>query len=86
MTKGQIEHYLDNENRIGRWPKKQAEKLIILGYLASKFKANKVYHEREVNETLKEWHTFNDWAVLRRALVEFGYFDRNRDGTEYKLV
>jgi len=56
-----------------------------LAYLASKFQLDISYSEREVNEILKQWHTFEDWALLRRELYDKGYFDRELDGSNYRL-
>jgi hypothetical protein len=54
--------------------------------VAQKFELGRFYHEREVNEVLKQWHTFSDWPLLRRELVERGLMTRNRDGTNYRRV
>ena len=39
--------------------------------------------EREVNEVLKQWHTFEDWALLRRELFMYKFLKRYKDGTQY---
>jgi hypothetical protein len=66
-----------------RWPKDRRQRELILEYLTAKFEAARSYHELEVNEILKQWHTFSDWSGLRRELVDKGYFSRNYDGTQY---
>jgi hypothetical protein len=38
-----------------------------------------------VNEILLEWHTFGDWALLRRWLCDWDHMERERDGTRYRL-
>lgn len=81
-----VSRFLDDEERVKQWPKKLSDKKLVLAYLAGKFDANHIYHEREVNELLKQWHTFSDWPLLRRELVEQGFFSRNRTGTEYRLL
>ncbi len=80
------ERFLDSDSRVVQWPSKQADKESILGYLASKFSKERPYSEIEVNEILKEWHTFSDWPLLRRELYERGYFDRNISGSEYRRL
>ena len=70
-----LNKFLDTNGLIKIWPKKQKDKELILAFLASKFKYNHSYHEIEMNDVLKEWHTFNDWLLLRRELFERGYFD-----------
>ena len=54
-------------------------------YLVSRFEPGREYSEREVNELLLGWHTFGDWALLRRLLCDWRYMDRERDGTRYRL-
>lgn len=58
----------------------------IYEYLSEKFEFDKVYAEREVNELLKRWSTTGDHVILRRALVDFGFLSRKRDGSEYMRV
>ncbi|MFW5690904.1 MAG: DUF2087 domain-containing protein [Chloroflexota bacterium] len=36
-----------------------------------------------VNDLLNRWHTFEDWAVLRRELVDRRMLCRARDGSVY---
>ncbi len=81
-----IARYLDEEGRVTRWPGgkgKTEEHKIILEYLASKFADGVIYSEREVNDILKRFHTFEDWAMLRRELFERGYLNRTSNGTQY---
>ncbi|PJF32041.1 MAG: hypothetical protein CUN52_01995 [Phototrophicales bacterium] len=83
---GRIHHYLDEQGRVVRFPvskKNRKDQTIILEYLAEKFEIGKVYTERDVNELLKQWHTFGDWALLRRELFERGYINRKADCSEY---
>lgn len=82
----ELERFLDTNGRLIQWPAKHANKQLVVAYLSSKFELSKIYHERDVNEILKQWHTFSDWPLLRRSLVDYGYLTRNRDSTEYKLV
>lgn len=65
------------------WPAKESARLEVLEYLISKFSEDNFYPESEVNEILKAWHTFDDWALLRRELFNRGYFDRELDGSDY---
>lgn len=80
-----LERYLDEEGRVTRWPgrKHKQDQEVILDYLASKFTPGKRYHERDVNAILSQFHTFEDWAMLRRELFERGYFNRTKDGAVY---
>lgn len=67
----------DGEGRVTRWPKKAVDRNAVLDYLASKFEVSKIYKEAEINEILKRFHTFGDWALLRRELYEAKRLDRN---------
>lgn len=83
-----LARYLDGEGRVTRWPgrKHAAAQIAILEYLASRFEAGVVYTEKEVNAILNRFHTFEDWALLRRELFERGYLNRERDGSTYWLT
>ncbi|MEO0561039.1 MAG: DUF2087 domain-containing protein [Chloroflexota bacterium] len=81
--------YLDDAARVTRWPARsrhKADQDIILQYLTTKFALNQRYTEREVNDLLKQWHTFADWALLRRELYSRGYLNRHKDGSAYWRV
>lgn len=63
--------------------KKEKKKIVILSRIAGEFKQQQTYTEKEVNEVLKE--IYEDFATLRRYLVEYGYMERTRDGKSYWL-
>ena len=86
MNDPKLKRFLNEEGQLLVWPKKQADKERVIAYLAPKFEFNRSYHELEVNETLKQWHIFGDWPLLRRELFERGYLDRNRSGTDYRRL
>lgn len=77
--------YLDDQGRLRQWPTKQKDQLLVLAYLATKFTYGTSYTEAEVNEVLKQWHTFGDWPLLRRELFDRNFLDRNPDGSHYRL-
>ncbi len=78
-----LKNYLDIEGRLKVWPSKKKNRVLALEYLADQFKEDVEYSEKEVNEILNKYHTFNDSALLRRALFEFEYFNRTRDCSKY---
>ena len=82
----ELKKYLDNNNKIKVWPKRKEDKKIVVEYLASKFEADKVYSEKEVNEIILFWHTFNDHTLLRRELVEQKLLTRTPDCKQYTLI
>ena len=78
-----IDRFIDAEGKITQLPSKHAPRAAVLEYLASKFEAGRDYTEKEVNAACDEWHTFNDYFILRRELVESGLLLRERDGSRY---
>lgn len=78
-------HLLTNDGRVARWPKKEIERHFVLGFMRSKFAEGRKYTESEVNDTIGEWHAFNDHALLRREMFEHGMIHRTRDGKDYWL-
>lgn len=82
MEKG-IDNYLDENGKVKQWPSKMIMKNKVLEYLLRKFEDEVKYTEAQVNEILKEWHTFNDYFILRRGLIDAGYLKRHVDGSQY---
>lgn len=74
---------LNEEGQVTRWPTKPKEKTLVIEYLATKFSKKEDYSERDVNELLKRWHAFSDWALLRRELFERGFLGRDKNGSSY---
>ena len=68
---------------LARFPKKEKKKIAILAHIAKNFVVEKKYSEKEVNEILKK--IYADHVTIRRYLIEYGYMDRNRDGSQYWL-
>jgi hypothetical protein len=61
----------------------EKHKLIVLREIAKRFRGERLYTEKEVNEILKT--AYEDYAVLRRYLIEYGFMDRETDGSQYWL-
>jgi hypothetical protein len=78
-----FDRLLDNYGRIIRWPKKQAEQMQVLKYLRTKFQSGKQYTESEINIILNEWHTFGDYAMLRRMMYDTYLLERTPDCRVY---
>ena len=78
--------FIDARGRFTRWPAKRKLQLVALAELAERFELYRKYSEREVNDILQDWHTFGDWALLRRDLFDLGYFERSPDGASYWRV
>jgi hypothetical protein len=78
-----IENLLDDKGRIVRWPKKKLEKYAVLLYLHQKMTIGKIYSEKEINEIILQWHSFGDYALLRREMFDNYLLERTKDGKEY---
>jgi hypothetical protein len=78
-----INQYLDEDNKIKIWPSKKVLKTEVLAYLAEKFEPGVFYAEKEVNEIIKAWHTFGDFFLLRRELIDKKFLSRTQDGSKY---
>lgn len=76
-------HVLDHRGRIKRWPKRFDEKKFVLELLQSKFVRGRAYSEKEVNDIIREWHLFDDHALLRREMVDRCLVNRTNDGRKY---
>jgi hypothetical protein len=63
-------------------PLKQGQIVVILEEIARRFEPDRQYTEREVNTILEE--TTEDFATVRRFLVDYGYLTRTRDGSVYQ--
>lgn len=83
MDEIDISKFLDKDGKIKVWPAKHQYKREVVRYLSKKFVALKSYTEKEVNEIIKENHTFNDYFILRRSLIDYGFLKRLADGSKY---
>jgi|SRR5688572_8983398 len=79
----ELRPFVDEAGRLRQWPTKQKTQRFAAAYLAERFERGRTYNERQVNELLNEWHTFGDWALLRRVLFDWGHLDRESDGSMY---
>lgn len=61
--------------------KKEKKKIVILRKVSEQFDTSRKYSEKEVNDILK--NIWDDFATMRRYLIEYGYLNRTKDGKEY---
>ncbi|WMJ83291.1 DUF2087 domain-containing protein [Oscillospiraceae bacterium LTW-04] len=78
-----IKRFLDASGRIIQLPKRAVPRAAVLSYLAEKFEAGSTYTEKSVNAICTQWHTFNDYFILRRELIDSGLLCRKPDGSSY---
>ena len=75
-----LRNYTLNQ-RLTDIPRKQAKLIVVLEWLVRLFEKDRIYSESEVNEILKQRH--DDYARLRRDLVDMKYLHRDSSGSEY---
>ncbi|MFP5318634.1 MAG: DUF2087 domain-containing protein [Acidimicrobiia bacterium] len=69
------------DGKLASIPVHRSKRLIVLDYLANRFEVGLAFPEKEVNETLREFHP--DVAALRRYLVDEGLLSR-RNGVYWR--
>lgn len=84
MPEKNFQHFLDDSGQLVAWPSKQKVQLMALKYLSEKLEWDREYSEREINEILTQYHTFNDPALLRRELYMNHFLNRETNGTQYR--
>ncbi len=62
-------------------PAKEKRKIVVLRHILQRFVPGRDYTEKEVNGVLKA--IYQDYVTLRRYLIEYGFMDRDRDGSRY---
>nr|WP_312579820.1 DUF2087 domain-containing protein [Sedimentibacter sp.] len=78
-----IKPFLDDDGKIKQVPVPNKNKIQVLDYLANKFEQGKSYKEKEVNEIIDDWHTFGDYFLLRRLLIDYKLLMRTANGDSY---
>ena len=63
------------------FPLKEKKRVAILRHILKCFDANKNYTEKEVTAIIKP--IYDDYALLRRYLIEYGFMERTQDGSSY---
>jgi len=67
-----------------KFPLKQKEKLVVLREIIKRINSKQIYHEKELNEILKT--IYEDYVLIRRYLIEYGFLDRKPDGSQYWVM
>lgn len=66
---------------ISSFPLKEKKRVAILKHILKYFEIDLTYTEKEVNDILIKF--YDDYVLLRRCLIEYGFMDRVRDGSSY---
>ena len=79
--KSVIENYMNENGGLKSYPSKEKKKIIILEEIVKNFSKGKMYSEKELNRILKR--IYEDYATIRRALIEYGFIERTNDCSSY---
>lgn len=63
---------------------KEKQRYVVLREISTRFQSGQIYTEAEVNEILKG--VYDDYVTVRRFLIEYGFIDREPDGSKYWLI
>jgi hypothetical protein len=67
-----------------QFPQKEKQRLVILREISTHLKKDYIYDEKELNQILKGF--YEDYILIRRYLVDYGFLDRKSDGSRYWLT
>jgi hypothetical protein len=76
----------DDQGRLIRLPVKFSVQRMVMWALWLHLPPKRVMHEREVNEILKAWNTFDDHVTPRRELINMQLMTRKDDCSDYEKV
>ncbi len=79
--KDTIKNCIDESGALKSYPAKEKKKIIVLEEIIKNFSKGKTYSEKEINRVLKR--IYEDYATIRRALVEYGFVERTNDCNSY---
>ncbi|MDJ1110991.1 MULTISPECIES: DUF2087 domain-containing protein [Macrococcus] len=71
-------------NKLVQIPKKEKDKILLFDWFVTLFNHTKTYSEKEINEIIKAY--YDDYAIIRRYMVDYGYLKRTDDGKCYERV
>ncbi|AWH78658.1 DUF2087 domain-containing protein [Clostridioides difficile] len=90
VTEEERKHILDtsfesmNPLKLKVFSSKEKKKVVILSKILEQFERGKKYSEKEVNQILES--IYDDFATIRRYLIEYGFMSRNKECTKYWLT
>lgn len=79
----ELRRFLDEKERVKTWPAKSDMKINICKYISTKFEDGRFYTEKEVNAIIEAWHTFGDYFMIRRGMIDYKFLSRTKNGASY---
>ena len=84
ITQDEQEEFVNkyfSEGFLTTFPQKEKQRLVILREISNHLQVDYNYDEQELNQFLKGF--YEDYVLIRRYLVEYGFLDRKSDGSSY---
>ncbi|MDD7794425.1 DUF2087 domain-containing protein [Clostridium sp. 'White wine YQ'] len=81
MDLAEGERIVNSQPKLRNFPVKEEKRKALLPRFAALFEPDKEYTELEVKRIIKP--IYEDDAIIRRYLVDYGYLGRNKDGSKY---
>ena len=72
---------MDKSGLLKSYPSREKKKIIVLEEIMKRFEGSVIYSEKEINDILKT--VYDDFATIRRALIEYGFLSRSNDCRSY---
>lgn len=69
--------------RLKTFSPKEKKKVVILSKISEQFSLGKKYTEKEVNKIIQS--IYDDYVIIRRYLIMYGFMERTKDGSSYWL-
>jgi len=66
-----------------KFPPREKQRLVVLREITKLLESERTYSEKELNQILKV--IYDDYVLIRRYLIEYGFLDRKSDGSQYWL-
>ena len=79
-----IRTYMDENGALLRFPAREKKKIVVLREIMKNFKPDREYSEKEINRILERIYA-QDYPTIRRYLIEYGFMDRSKDGSVYRV-
>lgn len=77
-----LKAFMRPDGSLVRIPPKEKQKLVVLKALAERFERGRDYGDAELRDILKPVH--EDYALLRRYLVDYRFLERDGEGRRYR--
>jgi Uncharacterized protein conserved in bacteria len=73
------------KGRLQRWPSRRGDQLMVIWVVWWQLPDQQM-SEVELNQLLRSWHDFEDYALIRRELVDLELMRRTPDGKIYRKI